>query len=170
MVGRSNGIVCGAGELSSLALLGSTLIPLLGKCSRLLVEITRSARAKDLVGITGVVCLAPKTSLAGSLDLDTPHRVLIWPIGNHLPLLSSTVAKELLVCTRVWFVKLDELGTKVASSRVFDLRKDTDVCFINSLECSILPTLSLTIGRTNVGETANEETVPSFFISATVVL
>lgn len=169
MVDCSTGVGCGAEELCSLALLGFTLVPSLEECSRLLVEISWSAGAKELVGIIGVVCFVPKTSVAGSVDVETPHGVLIWPMGNHIPLLSSTVAKMLLACTRVWFVKLDELATKVANSDVFDLSKDTYVCFITSLECTTLPALALAIGRINVGETANEETVPSFFISTAVV-
>ena len=170
VVGRFTGLVCGAEGLTLLALLGFTLTPSLEKSSRLLVEITRSARAKELIGTTGVVCLVPKTSRAGSVDVETYHGVLIWPMGGHVPLLSSTVAKELLACIRVWFVKLaDELGTKEASSKAFDLSKDTDVCFITSLECTILPALALTIGTISVGETVFEETVPSFFISTAVV-
>ena len=169
MVGRSNGVVCTAEGLTLLAWLGFTLVPSLEKSSRLLVEITRSARGKELVGTSGVACLVPKTSLAGSIDVETAHGVLIWPMGGHVPLLSPTVAKELLACIRVWFVKLDELGTKVASSKAFDLSKDTDVCFITSLECTILPALALTVGRISVGETVFEETVPSFFISTAVV-
>ena len=169
VVGRSTGVVCAAEGLSLLVLLGFTLIASLDKSSRLLVENTRSARAKELVGTTGNVCLVPETSLAGSVDVETSHGVLIWPMGGHVPLLSLTVAKGLLACIRVWFVKLDELGTKVSSCKTFDLSKDTDVCFKTLLECTVLLALVLSTRRINVGETVNEETVPSFFISTAVV-
>lgn len=110
----------------------------------------------------------PKT-FAGPADVETSLSVCIWPMGG-IPLLFSTIAKELLACIGVCFGKLDELVTKVASSKLPDLSKDTDVCFITSLECTILPALAFSLGSINVGETISEETVPSVFILFVVVL
>ena len=60
MVGRSTGVVCRPEEVSSLALLDFILILSLEKSAGLLFEITWSARAEELVGTTGAVCLVSK--------------------------------------------------------------------------------------------------------------